>query len=376
VAVASIRKRTRAGRVSWEVRYTGSDRKQRSRTFRRKVDATAFVHQVEVDLQQARWTDPALGRMPVEAWAREWQASRVDLRPSTRARDARLLADHVLPTFGKRRLVDVGQPDVRRWVASLTARGLAPATVQKSYQVMAGLMGAAVDAGLIAASPCRRVPLPRIEREEMRFLTPAEVGRLADAIDPRYRALVLLAAYGGLRIGELAALRRHRVDLLRGTVTVAETLAEVEGHVSTGAPKTRASRRTVGLPRAVVEALADHLAGVDPAPDALVFTAPAGGPLRVSAWRARQWRPAVAAAGLDGLRIHDLRHTAVALWIAAGASPREVATRAGHTSTRVVLDVYGHLYPESDATLRGRLDDLIAAAEPPPEGAVLPLDRG
>ena len=73
--------------------------------------------------------------------------------------------------------------------------------------------------------------------------------------------------------------------------------------------------------------------------------------------------------------IHDLRHTAVALWIAAGASPREVATRAGHTSTRVVLDVYGHLYPESDATLRGRLDDLIAAAEPSPEGAVLPLDR-
>jgi integrase len=69
---------------------------------------------------------------------------------------------------------------------------------------------------VLARSPCRRVPLPKVEREEMRFLTPAEVAALADAIAPRYRALVLVGAYGGLRIGELAGLRRCRVDLLRG----------------------------------------------------------------------------------------------------------------------------------------------------------------
>ena len=76
----------------------------------------------------------------METWAAEWQASRVDLRPSTRARDARLLADHVLPAFGRRQLAAVDQPSVRRWVAELSARGLSPATVQKSYQVLAGLM--------------------------------------------------------------------------------------------------------------------------------------------------------------------------------------------------------------------------------------------
>jgi hypothetical protein len=56
-------------------------------------------------------------------------------------------------------------------------------------------MGAAVDAGMIAQTPCRRVPLPKVEREEMRFLAPAEIARLAEAIDQRYRALVLVAAY-------------------------------------------------------------------------------------------------------------------------------------------------------------------------------------
>ena len=73
-------------------------------------------------------------------------------------------------------------------------------------------------------------------------------------------------------------------------------------------------------------------------------------------------RPAAAAAGLDGLRPHDLRHTAVALWIAAGASPREIAARAGHTSVVTVLDRYGHLLPELDDRLRDRLDEMFVAA--------------
>jgi hypothetical protein len=89
-----------------------------------------------------------------------------------------------------------------------------------------------------------------------------------------------------------------------------------------------------------------------------VFTAPQGGPLRVTAFRARVWRPGTRAAGLEGLRIHDLRHTAVALWIAAGANPKEVASRAGHASVSFTLDRYGHLYPEADSALRDRLDAL------------------
>jgi hypothetical protein len=85
------------------------------------------------------------------------------------------------------------------------------------------------------------------------------------------------------------------------------------------------------------------------------------------------WRPATRAAGLDGLRIHDLRHTAVALWIAAGANPKEVAARAGHASVSFTLDRYGHLYPEADTALRDRLDALYGAARSTPEGTVVRL---
>ena len=178
---------------------------------------------------------------------------------------------------------------------------------------------------ILAQSPCRKVPLPKIEREEMRFLTPAEIVDLAEAIHARYRALEFVGVYGGLRMGPLTELRQSRVDLRVGTVTVAETLTQAKGRPIAGPPKTRASRRTVGLPPFVVRELEAHLAAAQ-RPDSHVFT---------------PWWGAAAGPGLSGallgagdqaagLHIHDLHHTAVALWIAADGTPKEVTVPAGH----------------------------------------------
>jgi integrase len=137
-----------------------------------------------------------------------------------------------------------------------------------------------------------------------------------------------------------------------------EIVTEVSGYLHFGPPKTRAGYRRVGLPRVVAEQLARPGSADD-----LVFVGPQGGTLRLAGFRHRIWRPATRAAALDGLRIHDLRHTAVALWIAAGANPKEVAARAGHTSVSFTLDRYGHLYPEADQALRDRLDTLHALSQ-------------
>jgi integrase len=295
-------------------------------------------------------------------WFAEWQQTTAPLRPNTEARDERLFRLHVLPHFGPMPLAKIGQRDVRAWVAGLSSTSLAASTVQRCYQLLSKVMAAAVDAGMLPQSPCRRVPLPKIERQEMRFLTSAEVVRLSAAIVPRYRPLILLGAFGGLRIGEMARLRRSRVDLVAGTVQVIEVITEPRGTLHVGPLKTRAARRTVGLPRFVVDSLAELLAAPG-SPGDYVFAGPQGGLLRVSLFRSRFWRPAVQTAGLDGLRIHDLRHTAVALWIAAGANPKEVAARAGHASVSFTLDRYGHLYPEADLSLRERLDAMFAASQ-------------
>ena len=164
----------------------------------------------------------------------------------------------------------------------------------------------------------------------MRFLNPAEIAALADTINPRYRALVLTAAYTGLRAGECAGLKLTRLNLLRRQLTVAETLSDVRGHLRFSPPKTNAARRTVTLPASLCDELARHI-GEYPTED-LVFTAAEGGPIRWSNFRRRSWQPATEAVGLDGLRFHDLRHTHAALLIAAGEHPKVIQARLGHAS--------------------------------------------
>lgn len=328
-------------------------------TFATKGDADRYLATVETDQLRGGWVDPRRGRIRLEDWLDQWWTTTMNLRPSTRERDRGYIERYIMPSLGSYELAGITQLRVRAWVADLAARGLAPATVQKAYQILGKTLTAAVDAGLIVESPCRRVPLPRVERQEMRFLNATEVGQLAEAIHPRYRSLVEVAAYGGLRIGELAGLRRQRVDVLHRRLEVSEIAVEVAGHLTFGPPKTRAGRRTVSIPAQVAERLGEHMGKWSGSE--FVFPSPEGGTLRTNAWRRRFWMPAVDAAGLAPLRPHDLRHTAVALWIAQGANPKQIAVRAGHASVSFTLDRYGHLFPDSDDDLLERLDQLVVA---------------
>lgn len=347
----------------WRARYRGPDRRERSRTFDRRVDAERFLAGVRADLLRGEWVDPRDSRTTVAQWCEVWLRSKADLRPSSRGRMEATLQHQVLLRWGAVPLKAVSNGEVRAWVAEMTAAGLSPSTVRKAYNALHQALLAAVADRRLAHDPAANVPLPVEEHAEQRFLTAAEVDQLADAIAGRYRALALVACYGGLRFGELAALRRARIDLLRSRVTVAETLVDLGRELSFGPPKTRGSRRTVPLPRSVAGVLDEHLAAhVVGGAGALVFTTPAGGPLRRGVFRRDVWQPAVRAAGLDPLRFHDLRHTFVSLWVDAGADPKEVSVRAGHSTVAFTLDRYGHLYGDREEDLAERLDALLEGA--------------
>jgi integrase len=344
----------------WKVRYRTPSGESRSRAFDKKVDAEKFLTSIENSKNVGGFVDPVRGRTTFGQWWERWWPTQLGLRASTRARDEGYARVHIHDRFNAVQLTSIDRVVVETWVAELTAKGLAPATIHKCVQILAKALRGAVESQMIAMNPCDRVSLPRIEREEMRFLAPTEVADLADAMDRRYRAMVLLGAYGGLRLGEMLALDASRVDLLHRRVDVAVTLYEVRGQLMVNPPKTRSGRRSVPSPRVVADALAEHLEGRTEGP---VFCAPEGGPVRASLWRRRFWAPATTKAGVAPLRPHDLRHTAVAMWIAAGASPKEIAVRAGHSSVVTVLDRYGHLLPGTEDRVTDALD-LMASAAP------------
>jgi integrase len=147
-----------------------------------------------------------------------------------------------------------------------------------------------------------------------------------------------------------------------------ERAAEVAGKIIVSPSKTDAGRRVVTLPRVAVEALAAHLEEyAEPDPDGLVFTTPKGAHLLRSPFNRFVWRPAVEQVGLDGLRVHDLRHTAATLAAAAGATTKELMERMGHTSPAVALR-YQHVMVDRQAALALALDDLARLAIAPAEG--------
>ncbi|WP_251078284.1 site-specific integrase [Frankia sp. AiPa1] len=313
--------------------------------------------------------------------------TRVIIRPKARERDASLIELHVKPFFGHREIDSIDQADVRDWIVTLVnrrvgsgsnrERTLSPATVQKAYQILKSMMNAAVDARLIRRSLCYNIDLPKVDHQEMRFLTPADVMRLAQIMPDRFYALVLVCCYGGLRIGEAAGLERQHIQ--GSKIQVVQGVTEVSGQgLLVGPLKTRHSRRTVAVPEPVAEALRRHLRKyVDLRPDAPVFSV-SGTRLRVNHFRKRHWAKAIKDAGLAPLRIHDMRHTAVALWIATGAPVLQVSRRAGHGSVSFTLDRYGHLYEEADDALLTGLSATLAASQrqsATPDAAIIPFRR-
>jgi integrase len=348
----------------WQVRYRTSDGRQHTapETFATKTDTTRHLAQVETDLARGQWSDPRLGRTTFADWAARWEATTINLRANTRATYRNLLRRYLLPTFGPMPLADLDAMAVRVWLAKLERAGVGASTRAKSYRLLSRILGTAIESRYLTRNPCTIRGVASEPISEMPFATVAEVAALADAMPPRFRALVLVAAYTGLRWGELAGLRVRRVDLLHRRITVAEQLLEVRGQFTFGPPKTGAGLRTVTLPTVAAEALAEHL-GVhaEAGPDGLVFPAKRGGPLRRSNFTRRVWIPATRAAGVEGLRFHDLRHTAAILAVAAGASTRELMVRMGHSSSAAALR-YQHVMAGRDAAIAVALDELVRAA--------------
>ena len=291
-------------------------------------------------------------------------------------RDRSLLTNHLLPRFGSLPVAGIKTADVREWVVALP---LAPATVALCYQLLGRMLRQAEEDRLIVRSPVTNIKLPRNRRNKQaeRWLRRDELLRLAETIEPRFRCVILTMGYMGLRFGEVAGLTLERVDLLHGTLEVANSLQERAGTLRLKEPKTAESRRKLPLPAFMADELRVHI-GAHPSPAyaldceegtgtrRFLFTGRDGAPLRKT-WARRHFKPAAERAGLSPppLRPHHLRHTAVSLLISQGAREKDVQEWCGHSSYQVTMNTYVHLFPER----QGQLAELIDRLHRPPARA-------
>lgn len=353
----------------YQARYTNADGLQVTAplSFTTKGDAGRWLAAAETDMRRGTFHDPTISQVTFAAWAEEWLGFKQGQRPATLARDRAAIRTHFNPALGAMPIARITPADIRRLVRAMQDSGLAAKSVRTYVGTLQAIFAAAVDTDVITRSPVRTktLGLRPVVRPVRPTLTPTEVYRLAQAVPPRHRALVLVAGLLGLRWGEAIGLRVSDVDLDARTIAIEQSVEEVAGRVRVVAQlKSDASRRTFAIPASLAHELAAHLAEHrdGAGPDDLVFVGRRGGTLRRS-FEARTFKPAVEAAGLpDGLTFHGLRHVAASLMVANGEHPKVIQHRLGHADPAISIGVYSHVSNDVDRQVADRLDLAVAAA--------------
>jgi integrase len=326
-------------------------------TFRTKTDADRWLTTVEADLSRGTWLNEDLGRQSFGNYARGWLRDHPKMGPRYRETCARNLRLHLQP-LDDVPLQAITPTVVREWYAVAMRGSGGRASIMQSYRFLRAVLNTAVRDGAIAKNPCQIPGAGSDRAKERPVASPDEVVALVEAITPRYRAAVLLAAWCGLRRGEVLGLRRADIDLRAGTVTVRHNRVELlESPVAFDAdPKTDAGKRTVVIPPHVLPVLAEHMASW--AGEDRVFVGRDGAPMRGNAVRLAFER-ARGRAGMPGFRFHDLRHTGQTLAAATGATTKDLMRRLGHASP-AAANRYLHTVDGRDAEIASALSALAA----------------
>jgi integrase len=339
----------------FQASYIGPDAQRFTapRTFRAKTDAAAWLTLQEASLIDGTWaikreTDrtKALPNEFIDFAVRhiELQTNRAGelLRGSTRDLYRRLIRTK-LSDFAGRNVGEITVSEVSEWWARQSVTGRITSSA-RAYKLLSAVLKRAVAEGLRPDNPCQ-VKGAHSASSEKEIAVPSEeeVSLVAEQINPRHQVLVLLAAYSGLRFGELTALKRKDFtsDIRGGKpayqVRVERAVTLVEGKHVVDKPKSKAGVRTVPITSKIEPHITNWLAGLPEDPETLVFPSAAGGHLRHDVFT-NDWKRALKKAGITrAITPHGMRHFAGSRLAAMGANLAELKKFLGDSSTSAVM---------------------------------------
>lgn len=309
--------------------------------------------------------------MTVATWAQMWLETTLaasSRKATTKELYGYLVAQHIVPApLGRRRLDRLRPSDVEAFIMGLRGkmktarnaagepvqvRALADSTVQRIFSVLRLVIDGAVRDGLIRRNPVAVIKPPSIPAHEARFLSTDEVVRLLDAANgTRYRPVLTFIAATGVRKGEALALSWADIDFDGALIRIRGTLSRVGGHLVVTSPKTSHSRRVLPLTPGMAALLsAQRMAQEHDRVNAhnlwqergFVFATETGAALDPRNVL-RGLTTAATKAGLMGVSVHTLRHSAATAMLESGVHLKAVSELLGHSDIRITGDVYGHV---------------------------------
>jgi len=293
-----------------------------------------------------------------EEYSQRWLSdyAKISVKKSTYKSYSDIVRLHLNPRFGKKFLHSIRTVDIQKLVSDkITKDGLSPKSAVNILIPLKEMFKHAVIWGYINRDPSQYVKRPRVEQEEMDFLTPDEVRLFLDHVNPVYYALFLTAVMTGMRRGEVIALQWGDIDWNSSQISVRRSFSK--GEIIQ--PKTKNSIRRIVMSPVLKQSLEQHqLFGGNSEMD-FIFPNEVGLPLDPENLIKREFHPALERAGLRRIRFHDLRHSYASLLISQGENIKFIQSQLGHASAKTTLDRYGHLMPNLENDAARRLDKTV-----------------
>jgi integrase len=361
----SIRKRAQGGKTVWQVDYRDQTGARRHKQFQTKREADAWLVQARAQVAAGTHTPDGASVTVAEA-ADMWlaRAARDGLETTT-IRQYRAHVDlHIVPRIGTTKLARLSAPVVNAFIDQLILDGRSKEMARRVLRSLSAIVGEAQRRGLVATNNVRdAAPVKSSKRENCRPAMPTkdELRRIINATPDRWRPLILVAIFTGLRASELRGLRWCDIDLKKGVLHVRR---RVDRFNKFGAPKSESGTRDIPLSPIVLTTLKSWRLACPVGALNLVFPTGRGNVENHGNMLRRVLWPIQIAAGVvqDGggakFSLHALRHAAAALWIEQGLGPKRIQALMGHASIQQTFDTYGYIFDD-----RGDDEAAMAAIE-------------
>lgn len=362
--MASVRKRGKA--ENYEVRWhIGSGQYGSESGFTNRREALRFGQEQEVKARRNKTTRVSERNKTLYEYVRDNWAKTLDVKRQTREDYQRALNTVILPVLGPIKLKDLKRTEIEAWKVSLKKigpngkRGLSDSTVNKHTHLLGAIIKMAIDDGYIDKNPMpiRRGKKRVTSKRKIAPYTPNTVTRIADAFPAKWRILIWIMYYTGLRPSEALGLTYDRLDFKAGTITVDRQISRYSDEVFSDTLKTYASYRVIGFPKVLQKLVSEHLSKFGEGPEGLILQNRSG-----KIWRykdaAAMFREVLTSIGIrvDGEGLHNLRHTFVSNAIRRGVSAKRIQVWVGHKSITETMDTYGHLFPDDFDEMTSMID--------------------